>query len=161
MRRYPTGTYGRQRLEFFPAPRKSPLRAFAALVFPWYGEQLVLCDIVDRGWCIPSGRVEPEESSLDAVRREAREEAGAELGAVHYIGCYRITERREVRWADCFTARVSSLVEIAMPEESRGRRLTTMDELPQVYHEWNELIKLVFELAHESLLRSESPPAKQ
>ena len=48
-------------MEFFPAPYHAPLRAFAALVFPWHGDKILLCDIEDRGWCIPSGRVEPFE----------------------------------------------------------------------------------------------------
>ena len=62
--KFPCGQYGRQKLEFYPAPFRSPLRAFAALVFPWHEEQVLLCNICDRGWCIPSGRVEPNESSL-------------------------------------------------------------------------------------------------
>ncbi|HWD41934.1 MAG TPA: NUDIX domain-containing protein, partial [Fimbriimonas sp.] len=76
MRRFPSGQYGRQTLRFHPAPFRSPLRAFAALVFPWVEESVVICDIDRRGWCIPSGRVEPHETSLEAAKREAREEAG-------------------------------------------------------------------------------------
>jgi 8-oxo-dGTP diphosphatase len=156
VRRFPTGQYGRQRLEFYPAPHKAQLRAFAALVFPWLEDRVVVCDIEGRGWCVPSGRVEPDESSLEAVRREAREEAGAELGCVHYIGCYRITEASEVRWADCFASRVKSLGEITMPEESKGRRIVSLDELPPIYHLWNDLTARVFEHAFEVLKRSES-----
>ena len=156
MKRFPTGEYGRHRLEFHPAPKKAPLRAFAALVFPWVEDRVVICDIADRGWCIPSGRVEPTESSLDAVRREAVEEAGVHLGCVQYIGCYRMSDRTEVRWADCFTARVRCLTEISMPEESRGRRIVTLDELPAIYHLWNELTRCVFAHAYEVLVRSES-----
>ena len=157
MKRFPTGEYGRQRLEFFPAPRKAPLRAFAALVFPWVEDRVVICDIAGRGWCIPSGRVEPNESSMEAVRREAAEEAGVEFCAVHYIGCYRITEKSEVRWADCFTARVKCLAEISMPEESRGRRIVSLDELPPIYHLWNELTERVFVHAQAALARAEGP----
>jgi 8-oxo-dGTP diphosphatase len=133
----------------------APLRAFAALVFAWVENRVVICDIVERGWCIPSGRVEPTESSVDAVRREASEEAGAELGWVQYIGCYRITDGVEVNWADCFTARVKNLGEILLPDESRGRQLVTVDELSLVYHLWNDLTARVFEYAYEVLIRSE------
>jgi 8-oxo-dGTP diphosphatase len=162
VKRFPTGEYGRQRLEFFPAPRKAQLRSFAALVFPWVDERVVVCDIVGRGWCIPSGRVEAVESSLQAVRREALEEAGIELGCVQYIGCYRITERGEVRWADCYTARVKRLAEIAMPEESLGRKIVSLGELPSIYHLWNDLTELVFKHAYDVLIRSEAtvPPTK-
>ncbi len=154
VKKFPCGTYGRQTLQFFAAPYKAPLRAFAALVFPWEGEKILLCNIGDRGWCIPSGRVEPFETSIDAVRREALEEAGATLECVQYIGCYKICEKGEVRWADVYVARVLSLGEISMPEESLGRQLVDMDELPNVYYEWTELTKCMFEHAYEIMQRA-------
>jgi len=153
VKRFPSGTYGRQRLQFFPAPFRAPLRAFAALVFPWYEGKILLCNIEDRGWCIPSGRVEPNEDSCEAGRREAQEEAGALLECMQYIGCYRITERGEVRWADCYAARVSALCEITMPEESLGRRLVDLCELPDIYHLWNPLTECVFHHAQEVIQR--------
>ncbi len=145
MKRFPVGQYGRQTLQFLPAPFRAPLRAFASLVFPWHdADRVVLADIDGRGWCIPSGRVEPDETSLEAARREALEEAGAVLGTVDYLGAYHITERREVRWADVYVSDVLDLVEIGMPEESLGMRLATMEELPTIYHMWNELTERVF-----------------
>lgn len=144
MKQFPTGRYGRQTLRFFPAPFRAPLRAFAGLVFPWQDESVLVCNIVGRGWCIPSGRVEPSEESLEAVKREALEEAGAVLGDVQYIGCYQITERNETRWADCFAASVQDLVEIQVVEESSGRRFMTLEELAEHYHVWNELTERVF-----------------
>lgn len=155
MKRFPAGQYGRQRLQFHPAPFRAPLRAFAGLVFPWEGEEVLVCDIDGRGWSIPSGRVEPNESSLEAVKRESIEEAGAVLRDVQYIGCYQIVERRELRWADCFVARILDLGEITMKEESHGRRFVTMDELPSIYHMWNPLTKAVFEHSRDILRRLE------
>ncbi len=153
MKRFPSGQYGRQRLQFFPAPFRAPLRAFAGLVFPWLDERIVVCDIADRGWSIPSGRVEPNETSLEAVKRESIEEAGAVLCNVQYIGCYHITERRETRWADCYVAQVSGFVDIGMQEESKGRRLVTLEELPEIYHLWNPLTSMVFDHSREVLDR--------
>ncbi len=143
-------------MRFHPAPFRAPLRAFAALVFPWIGDRVVVCDIDGRGWCIPSGRVEPYETSVEAVRREALEEAGAVLCDIDYIGCYHISEKREVRWADCFAAQVRQLVDISMPEESKGVRLVQMDELPSMYHLWNPLTKMVFEHSREIVLRKQA-----
>ncbi len=131
------------------------MRAFAGLVFPWQGDRVLVCDIVDRGWCIPSGRVEPAEDSRDAVIREAREEAGAELQDLQYIGCYHISERDEVRWADCYTARVASLGEIQVAEESQRIEFMTLDQLPDHYHLWNELTQQVFVYSLEVLRRYE------
>lgn len=153
MKRFPAGKYGRQTLHFYPAPFRAPLRAFAALVFPWMDDQVLVCDIADRGWCIPSGRVEPEEESLEAVLREAREEAGAVLGQVQYIGCYQIVERREVRWADCYAANVLELIEIGLPAESLGRAFCTIEQLPDRYHNWSELTHRVFQHSFEVVQR--------
>jgi 8-oxo-dGTP diphosphatase len=116
-------------------------------------DHVLVADIEGRGWCIPSGRVEPFETSLEAAKREALEEAGGVLTDVQYIGCYHISERREVRWADCFVARVDRLCEIGMTEESKGRQLVTLDELPDIYHLWNPLTQRVFEHSREILER--------
>jgi 8-oxo-dGTP diphosphatase len=155
LKKFPAGTYGRQTLHFYPAPYRAPLRAFAALVFPWQGEdEVLLCNIEDRGWCIPSGRVEAFETSLDAVKREAMEEAGAELACIQYIGCYSIREKEELRWADVYVARVTELKEISMPEESLGRKIVKMEELPEIYHLWTDLTKAVFEHSQAIMRRS-------
>ena len=153
MKRFPSGKYGRQTLQFYPAPFRAPLRAFASLVFPWQDENVLICKIIDRGWCIPSGRVEPYEDSLETAVREAREEAGALLDQVQYIGCYQIRERSEVRWADCYVAVVRELIEIQVPEESTDRKFMRFSELPDTYHEWNELTALVFQHSYEIMQR--------
>jgi len=151
--KFPCGQYGRQRLEFHPAPFRAPLRAFAALVFPWQDSRVLLCNICDRGWCIPSGRVEPNESSCDAARREAQEEAGALLSDMLYIGAYRISERNEVRWADVYVAQVSELVEMDPQFESIGRRWVDPAELPNIYHLWNPLTEMLFQHSQQVLHR--------
>ena len=81
------------------------------------------------------------------------EEGGALLECIQYLGCYRISEKREVRWADCFAARVQDLVEITMQEESKGRKLVSPEELPDLYHLWNPLTKMLFELSREVVER--------
>jgi len=153
VKKFPTGKYGRQRLQFYPAPFRAPLRSFAGLVFPWEGDRVLVANIRERGWCIPSGRVEADETSRETVQREAVEEAGAILKDVQYIGCYHISDRSEVRWADCYVARIDRLVEIGMKDESQGRQLVTLDELPLIYHLWNPLTKMVFEHSLQVLCR--------
>lgn len=154
MRHFPDGKYGRQTLRFHAAPYRPPLRAFAVLVFAWSEGKVLVCDIAGRGWCVPSGRVEPDEDSLQAVRRESLEEGGAVLSAAQYFGCYEMRDRREVRWADCYAANVERLTEIGLQEESRGRKFVTLDELPETYHIWNELTRLVFERSREVVDRA-------
>jgi len=98
--------------------------------------------------------VEPYETSLEAVRREAVEEGGAILNNIQYIGCYNISEKSEIRWADLFVARVERLQEISMPEESKGVKLVTLEELPELYHSWSELTRCVFEHSFDVISRS-------
>lgn len=149
MKRFVEGKYGRQTMRFYPAPFQAPLRAFAVLVFAWREDEVLVCDITGRGWCVPSGRVEPDESSCEAGLREAIEEAGAVLGGLQYIGCYEIRDRNEIRWADCYTGTVSELGEITVQEESKGRKFVTLSELPSLYHLWNDLTAQVFDHASE------------
>lgn len=118
---------------------------------------MLVADIIGRGWCIPSGRVEAHETSREAVHREALEEGGAILKDVQYIGCYQIADRAQVRWADCYVARISKLVDIVMTEESQARKLVTLDELPDIYHLWNPLTKRVFEHSWDVLMRRRNP----
>lgn len=153
MKRFPSADYGRQKLQFFAAPYKAPLRAFAVLLFAWMDDRVVICDIEGRGWCVPSGRVEPGESSICAICREAQEEAGIILAGTQYIGCYRIQDQTEVRWADCFASRVLKFQEIGIPEESRGRKLVKLEELPEIYHNWSCLTEAMFSFSFEVVQR--------
>ncbi|KXK19829.1 MAG: NUDIX hydrolase [Fimbriimonadaceae bacterium] len=151
MKRFPVGKYGRQQLSFFPAPYRAPLRSFAVLVFAWKDDKVVVCDISHRGWSVPSGRVEHGETSLEAARREAFEEAGLQVSELNYMGCYQVRDRKETRWVDAFSGLVESMTPIQPGGESRAVRLVTMAELAEIYHLWNDLTKIVFEYSRESL----------
>lgn len=52
------------------------------------GGRPVLVRHRERAWEFPGGKAEPGESIEATARREAREEAGAELGEVHVAGHY-------------------------------------------------------------------------
>ncbi len=152
--RFPVSTYGGQKMQFFEAPFSAPIRSFAGLGFLWDEDRILLANIRDRGWSIPSGRVEELETSKEAVRREAIEEAGAIVGDPQYFGCFQLGEGIESKWADCFVARVEQYVSIVMTEESEGRFLATLEELPNLYYLWNPLTQMVFEYSREVLDRA-------
>lgn len=157
MKRFPSGKLGKQTLEFFSAPHRAPVRPFAVLVFAWYEGKVLLCDIENRGWCIPGGRVEANESLIQAAKREALEEAGALIDPMQYIGCFRMSEtmplKKQVRWAAAYAAHVEDLVEIDPNFESRGRKLCKLEDLPKVYYHWNEQVADVFNYSQEVLNR--------
>jgi 8-oxo-dGTP pyrophosphatase MutT (NUDIX family) len=52
------------------------------------GRVVLVKHTYDELWYLPGGGVEREETLEDAVRREAREEVGAELGQLRLLGAY-------------------------------------------------------------------------
>jgi 8-oxo-dGTP diphosphatase len=153
VKKFPSGTYGKAKLTFFPAPYRSPIRSFASLVIPIQGSAVLLAHIGDRGWCIPSGRVEAGEDSIEAARRECMEETGATLTCLQYIGCYQMSEKGETRWSDLFVAKVGDMGEISKPKESLGRKFVEREDLPTEYYFWNDLTRCVFDHAFSIIQR--------
>ncbi len=153
MRKFPTGKWLDNRLEFVAAPCRPPFRPFAAMIFLWKDEKALLCNICDRGWTIPSGRVEAGEEGINAALREAHEEAGATARNVRYLGCYRISDPRNVRWAEVYVGEVDRLSPIPVESESNGRQLVSREDLPTVYHAWSDLFECMFDYSLEVLKR--------
>lgn len=152
---FPSALIGGTLVEFFPAPAGCPDPRFA-LVFVWSGDQVLLADIPGRGWCIPSGRIEPGESAEQAARREALEETGAELNNLEYLGCNRLVAGDGYVWATNFVADIAVLLPMPDGSESRGRLLSQLEELPGLYYAWNPLTEAVFEYSWQAIQRIRS-----
>lgn len=147
---FPTVEWGNETATFFIYVEPDPaVPCPVALVFPFYGDRVVLGDIAHRGWCIPSGHVEPGETPEAAVRREAGEEAGVTLGRVAYLGSFILTHREtgQVRQAPTFIGEVVNFG--AMPEgsESRGMMLASVEDVAGLYFSWDALLADVFNWA--------------
>jgi 8-oxo-dGTP pyrophosphatase MutT (NUDIX family) len=69
-------------------PAKELISTAFALAFS--GDQLLLTNLVKRGWDIPGGHVEIGECPEETVRREVAEETGARLGQLHVLGYQRL-----------------------------------------------------------------------
>jgi len=139
-----------------PDPNRAPAApAPAALVFPFYGDRIVLADIATRGWCIPSGHVEPGETFEEAVRREAAEEAGATLGRVAYLGYFVLTHARtgHVRHAPTFVGEVQGFSGSPTGADSRGMQMVAVEDVADCYFAWDDLLAAVFAHAYEEKQR--------
>ncbi|HZP82243.1 MAG TPA: NUDIX domain-containing protein [Chthonomonadaceae bacterium] len=145
---FPTVDWERHRATFFPAGEPLPADApvSAALVFARHGAGFVVANIEGRGWCIPSGRLEAGETPEQAARREAWEEAGATLNSLHLLGHFLLTEfvTGAVVVAAAFVGNVTRLDALPSHTESRGVRVLTLEELPESYYRWDELLDAVF-----------------
>ncbi len=121
----------------------------AALVFPFYGDKVVLGDIAHRGWCIPSGHIEDGETPEAAVRREAHEEAGVVLGRVAYLGYFVLTNREtgRVSHAPTFIGQVANFGDIPSGSESRGMLMVGAEDVAGLYFSWDALLADVFAYA--------------
>jgi 8-oxo-dGTP pyrophosphatase MutT (NUDIX family) len=53
------------------------------------GRQILMVDVISRGWSLPGGRIEPGESALECGRRELHEEAGLVRDDLQIIGSWQ------------------------------------------------------------------------
>ena len=135
-------------------PNASKGKLWAVLVFVFYGDKIVLADIAGRGWCIPSGKIEPGETIDEAAERECWEETGALLRPQRrrLIGCYRLVKRdaaQTVRYCPVFVAEASGLEPIPAGSESQGVFFAAVEEVADLYFHWDALMAAVFSYADE------------
>ena len=82
-------------------------------------------------WTLPAGFLEEKETAEEGARREAREEACAEIEIDGLLGCYSVPRISQVQLM--FRARLVNPA-IAPGPESTEVKLVTWDEIP-----WQEL----------------------
>ena len=156
-RSFPVVRWGQRRVTFRPAEQEPPgkERLAAALVFAFDGSRVLLADIAGRGWCIPGGRIEPGETAGEAARREAWEECGASLGLLIPAGhtLEILPYDAERRLAFSYVTTVLAIGPIPVHSESRGIRMASLDELPNCYYQWDELVASMFDYAWDLRLK--------
>lgn len=135
------------RIQFFAQPLSAELVPSFALMIAVYDSKILVSNIAERGWCIPSGKIEQGESPENAAVRESVEEGFVKLSSAQYLGYYKLNSAEEVRFAPLFLAQIREVLEPEFNSEVLGRRFVSLEELPAVYYTWNTLFEQVFEFA--------------
>ncbi len=153
---FPEVWWGETKATFYEASQIPPedFEIRAALVFAVSQNLFVVANIIDRGWCIPGGHLLPGETPEEAVRREAYEEAGITLGDLRLLGHF-IMRNSSSGINQIVPTYISNVTEFGVvPEgtESRGMRLISLEELPDHYFVWDELMHSVFHYAMKEFI---------
>lgn len=133
-----------------------------ALVFAVDGERIAIAHIVDRGWCIPGGKLEPGERPEHAARREAYEEAGLTLGPLLPLGYTTRADGDAQRpIAACYLAGIESIEPLSSQWESTEMRLVPWNEIESLYYLWDPLMESMFAYAEKHSVTIQTTPARQ
>ena len=107
----------------------------SALLFAFEDNKFVVADIEGRGWCIPGGHLEKQETAEIAVRREAYEEAGIVVGDLSILGSYLFKPENGPSYlVPAYIAEVLSRETPPSGFESRGVDLFDLSELCSFLH---------------------------
>lgn len=144
-----------RRMRFLPAGSGDALQPphYVVVLISDGAGRYLLANIRERGYCAPSGRIEPDETPEAAAVREAYEESGAVLAQLHPLGDYLLEPCSEDEQSPCrapvFFAQAERIDALHANSESQGVRWATLEELPQIYYDWSPLIEAVFRYAEE------------
>jgi len=140
------------RFQPYASRSSSPVPPFShVLVAILHQDQFLLAHIAGRGYCIPSGHIEPGETPEEAARREAYEEAGAQIKNLQVMGYYRMRpagitapKSESLSYAILYLAEPVSLEPLPPGSESKGVRWADLETLPGLYYQWSPLMEAVF-----------------
>lgn len=142
---FPSVVWGEYEATFTLSTRLHPTHV---VVFPFAGDLIVLADIKNRGWCIPSGHIESGESPLEAAGRESMEEAGVELDRIQEIGAFILTSKTGNQAAAiAYIANVTNILDHPTGSDSAGRELFRIEDICETYYQWDELLDMTFTFA--------------
>jgi 8-oxo-dGTP diphosphatase len=142
---------------FFPATLQPALPVSAVKIYVFQGNKLLLANITSRGWDLPGGHIETNETPEQALKRELKEETGATIENLKLIGYLKITNEKENQRNKQYPRQSCMLIykgSGAILEanhnfklEATESKFVSLEELPYFHHNWNEAKAQVVEYA--------------
>ncbi|MEP6756837.1 MAG: NUDIX domain-containing protein [Chthonomonadales bacterium] len=142
---FPVVRWGDNLATFFSHEAPEDSKYYAVVVFTWTDKGWLVANIPNRGWCVPSGRIEAGETPIETAHREAFEEVGATLKQLKPVGHYRfMSDIGAETLMPTFVSLVEKVEPIPQGSESLGIRYLKPDELRENYWRWDELLESMF-----------------
>jgi len=104
-----------------------------AAIFNEHGEILLMDRVDGSGWCLPCGFVEPNETPVEGVIREVREETGLEVVVKRLVGVF--TRKPSAKHGPYTVVMIVHLCEVVggeltLSHEGSALRYWPIDEVP-------------------------------
>lgn len=125
--------------------------------FCFYNGQLLLVNLNSRGWDIPGGHIELDETPEECFRREAMEEGYVE-GKCSFLGYIEISHNENPNWREdspypkvgyqiYYRMDIDQLHDFSSEYESSQRILIDPGKTPSYHHEWHEILGEILDYA--------------
>jgi 8-oxo-dGTP diphosphatase len=134
-------------VHFIPQDTLPTLPTTAAVIVALeHGDILLIKNT--RGWDIPGGHIEPNETPVQTISRELMEEAAATVTSKKQIGYLKVTQRKGNKLNKSYPREGAIIVYVGSgiqlhnyePQfEATERMLLPIEQLPNYHHNWTEM----------------------
>lgn len=125
--------------------------------FCFYNNQLLLINLDKRGWDIPGGHIELDETPEDCFRREAMEEGYVE-GKSNFLGHVEVSHNKNPNWSEespypkvgyqtYYRMDIDQLHDFTGGYESSQRILIDPYKASDCHHEWHDILDVILNYA--------------
>ena len=128
-----------------------------AAIFDENGRVLLMEHVGDKGWGLPGGFIEPNESARDAAVRETREETGLDVQPVELVGVYSFTPEDYPVPHSYISVIYQCTVSggaLQLSHEGEALQYRAIDDVPKWYPDTPKTRKYVAD-AHETWLNAD------